>query len=93
MIKKQELADKVKKLEDQVSQLEAVRNGLVRKNQKLEQNIKSLEQLVPKEKLKELDDGTIYRLCDPSLMVFHENRDMGIDIYCEENQLALSAGF
>ena len=87
MIKKQELADKVKKLEDQVSQLEAVRNGLVRKNQKLEQNIKSLEQLVPKEKLKELDDGTIYRLCDPSLMVFHENRDMGIDIYCEENQL------
>ena len=49
MIKKQELADKVKKLEDQVSQLEAVRNGLVRKNQKLEQNIKSLEQLVPKE--------------------------------------------
>ena len=84
MIKKQELADKVKKLEDQVSQLEAVRNGLVRKNQKLEQNIKSLEQLVPKEKLKELDDGTIYRLCDPSLMFFHENRDMGIDIYCEE---------
>ena len=86
MIKKQELVDKVKKLEDQVSQLEAVRNGLVRKNQKLEQNIKSLEQLVPKEKLKELDDGTIYRLCDPSLMVFHENRDMGIDIYCEETR-------
>ena len=94
MIKKQELADKVKELEadlklveDQVSQLEEVRNGLVRRNQKLEQNIKSLEQLVPKEKLKELDDGTLYRLCDPSLMVFHENRDMGIDIYCEENQL------
>ena len=34
MIKKQELADKVKKLEDQVSQLEAVRNGLVRKKSK-----------------------------------------------------------
>ena len=45
-----------------------------------------MEQLVPKEKLEELDDGTIYRLCDPSLMVFHENRDMGIDIYCEETR-------
>ena len=45
-----------------------------------------MEQLVPEDKLEELDDGTIYRLCDPSLMVFHESRDMGIDIYCEETR-------
>ena len=56
----------------------------MKEKQKLEERIHSLEQLVPKEKLEELDTGKIYRLCDPSLMFFHENRDMGIDIYCEE---------
>ena len=44
----------------------------------------SLIFLTDPELLEELDEGTIYRLCDPSLMFFHENRDMGIDIYCEE---------
>ena len=94
MIKKQELADKVKELEGtlrvsehQVERFIEIRDSLVKEKQKLEERIHSLEQLVPKEKLEELDEGTIYRLCDPSLMVFHENRDMGIDIYCEENQL------
>ena len=94
MIKKQELADKVKELEgtlrvseDQVERFIEIRDRMAKENRKLEERIQSLEQLVPKEKLEELDDGTIYRLCDPSLMVFHENRDMGIDIYCEENQL------
>ena len=93
MIKKQELADKVKELEgtlrvseDQVDRFIGIRDNLVKEKQKLEERIQSLEQLVPKEKLEELDDGTIYRLCDPSLMVFHENRDMGIDIYCEETR-------
>ena len=93
MIKKQELADKVKELEgtlrvseDQVERFIGIRDSLVKEKQKLEERIHSLEQLVPKEKLEELDDGTIYRLCDPSLMVFHENRDMGIDIYCEETR-------
>ena len=93
MIKKQELADKVKELEgtlkvseDQVERFIEIRDRMAKENRKLEERIQSLEQLVPKEKLEELDDGTIYRLCDPSLMVFHENRDMGIDIYCEETR-------
>ena len=91
MIKKQELVDKIKELEgtlrvseDQVARLIGIRGSLVKEKQKLEERIHSLEQLLPKEKLEELDEGTIYRLCDPSLMFFHENRDMGIDIYCEE---------
>ena len=91
MIKKQELVDKIKELEgtlrvseDQVERFIGIRDSLVKEKQKLEERIHSLEQLVPKEKLEELDDGKIYRLCDPSLMFFHENRDMGIDIYCEE---------
>ena len=93
MIKKQELADKLKDLEgtlrvseDQVDRFIGIRDNLVKEKQKLEQRIHSLEQLVPNEKLEELDEGTIYRLCDPSLMFFHENRDMGIDIYCEETR-------
>jgi hypothetical protein len=88
---KKDLIDRVKKLkddlevsEDQVKRYEEIRDRLSLKNRDLEQKIQSLEQLVPKEKLEELEDGTLYRLCDPSLMVFHENRDMGIDIYCEE---------
>ena len=91
MIKKQELVDKIKELEgtlrvseDQVERFIGIRDSLVKEKQKLEERIHSLEQLVPKEKLEELDTGKIYRLCDPSLMFFHENRDMGIDIYCEE---------
>ena len=91
MIKKQELLDKIKELEgtlrvseDQVERFIGIRDSLVKEKQKLEERIHSLEQLLPKEKLEELDDGKIYRLCDPSLMFFHENRDMGIDIYCEE---------
>ena len=91
MIKKQELVDKIKELEgnlevseDQVERFIEIRDRLAKEKQKLEERITSLEQLVPKEKLEELDDGKIYRLCDPSLMFFHENRDMGIDIYCEE---------
>ena len=91
MIKKQELVDKIKELEgtlrvseDQVERFIEIRDRMLKENQKLEQKIQSLEQLVPKDKLKDLDDATIYRLCDPSLMGFHENRDMGIDIYCEE---------
>ena len=93
MIKKQELVDKIKELEgtlrvseDQVERFIEIRDRMLKENQKLEQKIQSLEQLVPKDKLKDLDDATIYRLCDPSLMVFHENRDMGIDIYCEETR-------
>ena len=93
MIKKQELVDKIKELEgtlrvseDQVERFIEIRDRMAKENRKLEERIQSLEQLVPKEKLEELDDGTIYRLCDPSLMVFHENRDMGIDIYCEETR-------
>lgn len=91
MIKKQELVDKIKELEEtlkiseyQVERFIGIRDSLVKEKQKLEERIHSLEQLVPKEKLEELDTGKIYRLCDPSLMFFHENRDMGIDIYCEE---------
>ena len=91
MIKQQELADKVKELEGtlrvsehQVERFIEIRDSLVKEKQKLEERIHSLEQLVPKEKLEELGKGTIYRLCDPSLMYFHESRDMGIDIYCEE---------
>ena len=91
MIKKQELVDKIKELEGnlevseyQVERFIGIRDSLVKEKQKLEERIHSLEQLVPKEKLEELDTGKIYRLCDPSLMFFHENRDMGIDIYCEE---------
>ena len=88
---KKDLIDRVKNLEgnlkvseDQVERFIEIRDRMAKENRKLEERIQSLEQLVPKEKLEELDDGTIYRLCDPSLMVFHENRDMGIDIYCEE---------
>ena len=80
MIKKQELADKVKELEgtlrvseDQVDRFIEIRDSLVKEKQKLEQRIHSLEQLLPKEKLEELDEGTIYRLCDPSLMFFQFN--------------------
>ena len=88
---KKDLIDRVKNLEgnlkvseDQVERFIEIRDRMAKENRKLEERIQSLEQLVPKEKLEELDDGTIYRLCDPSLMFFHENRDMGIDIYCEE---------
>tara|TARA_R100000664_G_scaffold5609_1_gene10449 strand:+ start:197 stop:667 length:471 start_codon:yes stop_codon:yes gene_type:complete len=91
MIKKQELVDKIKELEgnlevseDEVERFIEIRDRLAKEKQKLEERITSLEQLVPEDKLEELNDGTIYRLCDPSLMFFHENRDMGIDIYCEE---------
>ena len=90
---KKDLIDRVKKLkgdlevsEDQVERFIEIRDRMAKENRKLEERIQSLEQLVPKEKLEELEDGTLYRLCDPSLMVFHENRDMGIDIYCEETQ-------
>jgi phage shock protein A len=69
MIKKQELADKVKELEgtlrvseDQVDRFIEIRDRMAKENRKLEERIQSLEQLVPKEKLEELDDGTIYRL-------------------------------
>jgi hypothetical protein len=88
---KKDLIERVKNLqgnlkvsEDQVERFIEIRDRMLKENRKLEERIQSLEQLVPKKKLEELDDGTIYRLCDPSLMVFHENRDMGIDIYCEE---------
>jgi len=90
---KKDLIERVKNLEgnlkvseDQVERFIEIRDRMAKENRKLEERIQSLEQLVPKEKLEELDDGTIYRLCDPSLMVFHENRDMGIDIYCEETR-------
>jgi len=83
--------DKIKELEgnlevseDEVERFIEIRDRLAKEKQKLEERITSLEQLVPEDKLEELNDGTIYRLCDPSLMFFHENRDMGIDIYCEE---------
>ena len=88
---KKDLIERVKTLEgnlevseDEVERFIEIRDRLAKEKQKLEERITSLEQLVPEDKLEELNDGTIYRLCDPSLMVFHENRDMGIDIYCEE---------
>ena len=93
MIKKQELVNRIKELEgnlevseDEVKRFIEIRDRLAKEKLKLEERITSLEQLVPEDKLEELDDGTIYRLCDPSLMVFHESRDMGIDIYCEETR-------
>ena len=87
LIKKvEELEDELKVAEDQVKRYEEIRDMFSKENQKLENKIKGLEQLVPEEKLKEFDDGTIYRLCDPEMMVFHQRRDMGVDIYCESER-------
>jgi predicted nuclease with TOPRIM domain len=93
MILKKELIKKVEELEgdlkvaeDEVKRYEEIRDRLSEENQKLQHKVESLEQIIPAEELGKLDDNTIYRLCDPEMMVFHKRRDMGIDIYCESER-------
>ena len=87
LIKKvEELEDELKIAEDQVKRYEEIRDRVSEENQRLQHRVESLNQIVPTKELHKLNENTIYRLCDPEMMVFHERRDMGVDIYCESER-------
>ena len=88
MILKKELQKQVDHLNEQVARMDGHENWRREQSRrdnekmtKLEEKIFELEQLIPEEEIKNIDDNSVYRVCDPKLKRYHQDRNMGVDVY------------
>ena len=78
-LEQQLLADK-----DRIERFESFRDEYKKRITDLEGTILDLEQITPDDELEKLNNGQLFRVCDPELIHLHKVRDIGIDIYLED---------
>ena len=74
------LADK-----DRIERFESFRDEYEKRNTELEGKILDLEQIISDDELEKLNNGEFFRICDPELIHLHKVRDIGIDIFLEDD--------
>ena len=79
-LKQERLADK-----DRIEKFESFRDEYIQRNTELEGKILDLEQIISDDELEKLNNGELFRICDPEVIHLHKVRDIGIDIYLEDD--------
>ena len=79
-LKQERLADK-----DRIEKFESFRDEYIQRNTELEGKILDLEQIISDDELEKLNNGEFFRICDPEVIHLHKVRDIGIDIYLEDD--------
>ena len=74
------LADK-----DRIERFESFRDEYEKRNTELEGKILDLEQIISDDELEKLNNGEFFRICDPEVIHLHKVRDIGIDIFLEDD--------
>ena len=81
----EELEQQIKSDKDRLERFESFREDYMKRITDLEGTILDLEQITPDDELEKLNNGQIFRVCDPELIHLHKVRDIGIDIYLEDD--------
>jgi hypothetical protein len=81
----EELEQQIKSDKDRLERFESFREDYMKRITDLEGTILDLEQITPDDELEKLNNGQLFRVCDPELIHLHKVRDIGIDIYLEDD--------
>ena len=91
MVLKKDMQARIEELEeelladkDRIERFESFRDEYKKRITDLEGTILDLEQITPDDELEKLNNGQLFRVCDPELIHLHKVRDIGIDIYLED---------
>ena len=74
------LADK-----ERIERFKSFRDEYRKRITNLEGKILDLEQIISDDELEKLNNGEFFRICDPEVIHLHKVRDIGIDIYLEDD--------
>ena len=92
MVLKKEMQARIEELEqelladkDRIERFESFRDEYRKRITNLEGKILDLEQIISDDELEKLNNGEFFRVCDPELIHLHKVRDIGIDIYLEDD--------
>ena len=92
MVLKKEMQARIEELEqelladkDRIERFESFRDEYEKRNTELEGKILDLEQIISDDELEKLNNGEFFRICDPEVIHLHKVRDIGIDIYLEDD--------
>ena len=92
MVLKKEMQARIEELEeelladkDRIERFESFRDEYEKRNTELEGKILDLEQIISDDELEKLNNGEFFRICDPEVIHLHKVRDIGIDIFLEDD--------
>ena len=92
MVLKKDMQARIEELEkellsykDHIKRFENFRDEYIQRNTELEGKILDLEQIISDDELEKLNNGEFFRICDPEVIHLHKVRDIGIDIYLEDD--------
>tara|TARA_R110002012_G_scaffold129317_1_gene281729 strand:- start:557 stop:1027 length:471 start_codon:yes stop_codon:yes gene_type:complete len=92
MVLKKDMQARIEELEeelladkDRIERFESFRDEYEKRNTELEGKILDLEQIISDDELEKLNNGELFRVCDPELIHLHKVRDIGIDIFLEDD--------
>ena len=92
MVLKKEMQARIEELEeelladkDRIERFEFFRDEYEKRNTELEGKILDLEQIISDDELEKLNNGEFFRICDPEVIHLHKVRDIGIDIFLEDD--------
>ena len=92
MVLKKDMQARIEELEeelladkDRIERFESFRDEYEKRNTELEGKILDLEQIISDDELEKLNNGEFFRICDPEVIHLHKVRDIGIDIYLEDD--------
>ena len=92
MVLKKDMQARIEELEqelladkDRIERFESFRDEYRKRITNLEGKILDLEQIISDDELEKLNNGEFFRICDPEVIHLHKVRDIGIDIYLEDD--------
>ena len=92
MVLKKDMQARIEELEqelladkDRIERFESFRDEYEKRNTELEGKILDLEQIISDDELEKLNNGEFFRICDPEVIHLHKVRDIGIDIFLEDD--------